>query len=358
MSTTRVPSDLNDTEALINADHDGLLRAVSMAGAQVRATAAAVDEGALDELRTGDRPRSVIWVAGRGPAETAGAILAATLGGSAAEPIVTAPEVPPWIGPLDVLVVAGNDPGDPVLAAAVATGVRRGARVVVAAPAEGPLRDAAAGRAAVLAPRLPVPDEFALSRYLAVGLATLHAVDPAIRVDLAALADQLDHEALRNSAAREVFTNAAKALAQRLSAGGVVLAGDSSATLALARHLSAILLRVGHRVVAAAGLPDALVALHSGAGFGGGLSDVDALFHDEQIDGPLPDRLRVVVLTLAAERAALSARVEHFTEVEVVGAEDVPDAATDPVDVGSAEQQLALLALRIEMAAVYLGLAE
>jgi hypothetical protein len=100
------------------------------------------------------------------------------------------------------------------------------------------------------------------------------------------------------------------------------------------------------------------VALHSGAGFGGGLSDVDALFHDEQIDGPLPDRLRVVVLTLAAERAALSARVEHFAEVEVVGAEDVPDAATDPVDVGSAEQQLALLALRIEMAAVYLGLAE
>jgi hypothetical protein len=144
-----------------------------------------------------------------------------------------------------------------VLAAAVATGVRRGARVVVAAPAEGPLRDAAGGRAAVLAPRLPVPDEFALSRYLAAGLATLHAVDPAIRVDLAALADELDHEALRNSAAREVFTNAAKALAQRLSDGGVVLAGDSSATLALARHLSAILLRVGHRVVAAAGLPDA-----------------------------------------------------------------------------------------------------
>ena len=172
------------------------------------------------------------------------------------------------------------------------------------------------------------------------------------------LADELDHEALRNSAAREVFTNAAKTLAQRLSSGNVVLAGDSAATLALARHLSALLLRVGHKVVAAAGLPDALVALRSGAGFGAGLSDVDALFHDEQIDGPLPDRLRILVLTLAAERAALAARVEHFAEVEVVGAEDVPDAATDPVAVGSAEQQLALLALRIEMAAVYLGLAE
>ena len=358
MNATRAALDLDDTEALIVADHDGLLRAVSMAGAQVRSTAAAVDEGALDELRTGDRPRSVIWVSGRGAAESAGAMLSATLGGSAAEPIVTAAEAPPWVGPLDVLIVAGDDAGDPSLTAATAIGVRRGARVVVAAPFEGPLRDAGAGRVAVLAPRLGVPDEFALSRYLAAGLATLHAVDPAIRADLPALADELDGEALRDSAAREVFTNAAKALAQRISSGNVVLAGDSAATLALARHLSGILLRVGHRGVAAVGLSDALVALHSGAGLGSALSDVDALFHDEQFDGPLPDRLRVLALTLAAERAQLSARVERFTEVDVVGAEDVPDAATDAVAVGSPEQQLALLALRIEMAAVYLRLGE
>ena len=50
--------------------------------------------------------------------------------------------------------------------------------------------------------------------------------------------------------------------------------------------------------------------------------------------------------------------MERFTEVDVVGAEDVPDAGTEPVAVGSPEQQLALLALRIEMAAVYLRLGE
>ena len=65
-----------------------------------------------------------------------------------------AAEAPPWVGPLDVLIVAGDDPGDPALVGAAASGVRRGARVVVVAPYEGPLRDITAGRVAVLEPRL------------------------------------------------------------------------------------------------------------------------------------------------------------------------------------------------------------
>jgi hypothetical protein len=359
VSATRATLELDDSEGLIAADHGGLLRAASMAGAQVRATAAAVDEGILDAVRSGGRPRSVIWVAGRGSAESAGAMLAATLSGSAAEPFVTAVGAPPWIGPLDVLVVAGDDPGDPALVAAAATGVRRGARVVVAAPDEGPLRDVTAGRAAALAPRLWVPDEFALCRYLAAGLATMQAVDPALPVNLAALADELDAEAFRNSASREVFTNAAKALAQRIADRSVVLAGDSAATLALARHCSVALLRIGHRVVAPAGLTDALVALHTAGGirFGGPVSDVAALFHDEQIDGELPERLRVLVLTLAAERQVVTARVAGAADVDLVGVEDVPDTTAAAVDTGQPEQQLAMLAVRLEMAAVYLRLA-
>lgn len=51
----------------------------------------------------------------------------------------------------------GRRPRRPALVAAAATGVRRGARVVVAAPYEGPLRDATAGHAALLAPRLGFP---------------------------------------------------------------------------------------------------------------------------------------------------------------------------------------------------------
>jgi hypothetical protein len=266
----------------------------------------------------------------------------------------------PWIGPLDVLVVAGDDPGDPVLVSAAATAVRRGARVVVATPYEGPMRDATAGRAAVLAPRLWVPEEFGLCRFLAVGLATLAAVDPATApsdtVSLAAIADELDAEALRNSVSREVFTNPAKALAERMSNRPVVLAGDGQATVALARHAVAVLLRIAGRPVAGAGLADAMVALRHGSVTG--YSDpVDSLFHDEEIDGPLPTRPRVLALTLDAERPVLAARIAGMDGVDLVGVEDVGEAGSVPESNSSTAQQLATLAVRLEMAAVYLRLA-
>jgi hypothetical protein len=351
--------DIDDTDNLIAADREALLRSSATAGAQVRSTAAALDEGALDSVRGRDRPRTVVWVAGRGTAGTAGAMLAATLGGLAAEPIVVAAEAPPWIGALDVVVVAGDDPGDPALVDAAATGVRRGARVVVAAPYEGPLRDTTAGRVAVLEPRVRVPDEFRLSRYLAAGLAVLHSVDAGLNTDLATLADELDNEALQNSAGREVFTNPAKALASRVSGHRVALAGDCPATLALARHGSSVLLRIGQQVVAASGLSDALVAVQETAA----LDDpADALFHDEEIDGPLPERLRVLALTLGAERPIVAARIAGLADVDLVSAEDMPQLtdsppeASTPAGLRRAEHQLAILAVRLEMAAVYVRL--
>ena len=230
--------------------------------------------------------------------------------------------------------------------------------MVVAAPYDGPLREATAGRVAVMEPRLPVPDEFGLCRYLAAGLAALQSVDPKLRVDLAALADELDAEALRNSAGREVFTNPAKALVGRMSRRRVVLAGDCAATLALARHGSSVLLRIAHQVAAATGLADALVALRAVAE-SGSLDPDEALFHDEEIDGPVAERLRVLTLTLDTERTVVASRVAQLDDVDLVGAEDVPDVSDDrsaPVGAQRAEQQLAILAVRLEMAAVYLRL--
>jgi hypothetical protein len=357
---TQSAVDLDDVEGLLAADRDGLLRAASMAGAQVRATAAALDEGDLDSLTSDQPPRTIIWVAGRGNAETAGAMLSATLGGSVGAPIVVASEAPPWIGALDVLILAGDDPGDQALVSAAATGVRRGARIAVVAPYEGPLRDATAGRSAALAPRLQVRDEFGLTRYLAAGLAVLHTVDPGLHVDLSALADELDAEAFRNSAGRELFTNPAKTLADRMSGRDVVLAGDNPATLALARHGAAVLLRIAHQSVAAVGLADALVALHGGLGNEPG--GAQSIFHDEQIDGPLPRRLRTFVLTTDSERPVVLARVGGLDDVSVINAEDVPealgmvDAPPAVAPPGRPEQQLAMLAVRLEMTATYLRL--
>jgi hypothetical protein len=220
----------------------------------------------------------------------------------------------------------------------------------------------------VLATRLPVPDEFGLCRYLAVGLATAQAVDPKLRTDLAALADALDAEALRNSATRELFTNPAKTLAERISGRRIALAGDGPATLALARHGSSMLLRIANQAVGAAGLADAVTALRSGPM---GQSSVDALFHDEEFDGPLPDRLRVLALTLRAERTVVAARVAGLDDVHLVAADDVPALPDGPAEIagdlpsapvggatpaGTPPAQLALLAVRLEMAAVYLRL--
>ena len=366
MSAAPAVVDLDDTDGLLEADRDGLLRAAAMAGASVRATAAAIDEGALAALAGITRPRTVVWVAGRGPAQAAGSMLTAALAGSAGEPLVVAAESPPWIGPLDVLVVAGDDPGDPVLVNAAGIAVRRGAAVVVAAPYAGPLRDATAGRAAVLEPRLWVPDDFGLCRFLAAGLATLAVVDAAVTVDLAALADALDAEALRDGINRELFTNPAKALADRMSGRPVVLAGDCPTTQALARHGAATALRVAGRLVTAAGVADAVVALRAGALAARAADSVDALFHDEEIDGPRPGRPRVIALSLTAERPVLAARLAGLDDVELLGPEDTGEgpppadgAPADALDVSAAriEAQLGVLALRLELAAVYLRLA-
>ncbi|MDX1880247.1 TobH protein [Mycolicibacterium sp. 141076] len=360
MSAAPATLDLDDVEGLIAADRDGLLRAASMAGAQTRAVAAALTEGQLDELRSDQRPRTVTWVCGRGMSGApgaAGTVLAAALGATSAIPLVVTPDVPPWIGALDVVVVAGDDAADPALVTAVATGVRRGARVIVVAPNDGPLRDAAAGRAVVLPPRLGVPDDFGLTRYLAAGLATMMVVDPALRIDLEALADELDAEALRNSAAREIFTNPAKNLAERMSGRQVVLAGEGAAMLALVRHAATVLLRVAHQLVTATGGSDALVALHGGLGRETvEMSYEDSLFHDPEIDGPVPARVRTVVLCADEERPGVIARMDALGgDVDVLSADDVPDAGLQ-VPGSRLEQQIAMLAVRLEMTAVYLKL--
>ena len=352
--------DLDDAEGLLAADRQGLLRAASMAGAQVRATASALGEGELDAVRSDSPPRTVVWVAGRGSAVTAGTMLAAVLSGTLPAPMVVATAAPPWIGALDVLIVAGDNPGDPTLVSAAATGVRRGARVVVVAPYEGPLRDATAGRSVALPPRLPVPEDFTLARYLAAGLAALEVIAPGVRVDLSALADELDAEAFRNSAARDVFTNPAKDLTQRMVGRDVVFAGDTPATLTLARHACTVMLRVAQKTAAAAGLADVLVAV--GAGWGRAGAQEASIFHDDEIDGPLPQRARTIVLTSDADRPAISARLRGFDDVSVVNANDVPElgrvgeeepgSTATPGD-NRPEQQLAMLAVRLEMAAVY-----
>jgi hypothetical protein len=340
--------DLDDADGLLAADRDGSLHAASMAGGQVRAVGVAVAEGALESLTSGERPRAVVWVGGRGTASTAGAVLAGALVDTASVPLVIAPRAPVWVGPLDVMVVTGHDAGDPVLSAAVEVGTRRGARVVIAAPEEGPLSDSGAGRAISLPPRLPVPDTFGLSRNLAVGLAVLDAVDHAVPTDLMATADEVDGEVSRNTVSREVFTNAAKALSIRLTSGSAVLCGDRPVTLALAQHGAATLLKLTQRTVTAAALADALSA--SRDALPGNRYSGESIFHDEYIDGPRADGPpRILALATDVDHLTVTAQLEGIDDTEVVGTTDPSGVATRPSELS----QLMMLVVRLEMAAVY-----
>jgi hypothetical protein len=356
--------DLDDAASLEAADTPGVLRSAATGGAQVRATAAAVAEDVLSRL-VGLRPRSVVIVAGSGRAYRAAALLSAAVGGHAGIPIVIADTTPPWAGPLDVLVVAGDDAGDPRLAEAVDRGVRRGAEVVVATPDEGPVRAAAAGRAIVLPPRVPVLGQNTLLRHLSVGMAVLGVVDPAhsgrLLPELGRLADALDAEAVVDQPRNEVFHNPAKALAARMQGHRLVLTGDTPATTELAEHAAEVLLRVAGRVTVALTLSEVVAAapeLRAGPTTSG--AAYDPLFHDEELDGPAPrDPIRVFALTTDPDPRAAQRRIAMLPDADIVtAAVDADEAASRPA--GASEpgelEQLAVLAVRLELAAAYVKL--
>ncbi|MFC4375297.1 tobH protein [Nocardia halotolerans] len=379
--------DLDDAASLEAADTAGALRSAASGGAQVRATAAAVVESSLTERLSPLRPRSLVLVAGSGRAARAAGLLVATLGDRAGLPIVTVTALPPWVGPLDVVLVAGDDAGDPRLIDAVDRALRRSAEVVIAAPNEGPLRAVAAGRAIVLEPRVPVLDHNRLLRFLAAGIAVVRGVDAqrsgAITPDLTALADVLDAEALRGGPHNEVFHNPAKTLAARMQGVGVVLAGDSPAAVELAGHGAEVLLQSAGKLVSAADLADTVASVgRLAASAGSAAPGFDPLFHDEELDGPAPvDRVRVLALSVHPDRATARRKLAVFegagaglVDADLVHADvdllqtqlaepgTAPAAESAAADSaaggghGSELVQLAVLALRLDMAAAYLRL--
>lgn len=388
--------DLDDAEALQRADTRGVLRSSASAGAQVRAVASAVEDGVLRGL-DGIRPRAVVLVAGRGSAGRAAAIVVGALAGAVDVPLVRADRTPSWTGSLDLVVVAGDDAGDPVLAQAIADAVRRGAETVVTLPDEGPVGAAGAGYALRLPPRVSVLDANRMTHHLAAMLAVLAAIGGKVGQiqgsarELSQLADVLDGEALRGGPSRPVFSNAAKTLAARIQApgsAGTVLAGDRPGTSALAEHAAAALLSTGGISAAAVELIDALAAPRQvGAGA------TDSIFYDPQFDEPsaaLP--LRVFVLSSAADSRETGMRMAGLPDAELVLAGDEPaagiedggldeeafghratgpsggaggDAGVRPGPAMAAAElddrpeitQLSVLAVRWELAAAYLSLA-
>jgi hypothetical protein len=71
--------------------------------------------------------------------------------------------------------------------------------------------------------------------------------------------------------------------------------------------------------------------------------------------------VRTFVLTTDAERSVVVSRVAGLDDVDVITAEDVPEASDTQAaavtpETGRPERQLAMLAVRLEMTATYLRL--
>ena len=349
MPTVLDDSLLDDPARLAEADTQGLLRAAAMAGAQVRATTeVAADTELADRLDLG-RPRAVVLVVRPGVGRALTKLLAALLAPSCPVPVVVTDAVPSWIGALDVVFAHTDDPSDRELAAGIERASRYGATVVLSGPQEGPVAASIAGKGLLMAPRMPVPSELTFARGLAAGLLTANALGLLV-ADLEQLADQLDAEAERGHLGRDSFANPAKALALRLADRVPMLWGLDPSAVAVADHAAYELGAFAGVVCDAADYRQARArpALLRAALLGSGEQDI---FADPDLDesGLKP---RILLLAVHTGQTADAARYEASHTLPGAGIIAPADeiAGPEPVRAG-------VLALRFELAAVYLGLA-
>lgn len=348
-----MPDDtlLDDPARLTEADTEGLLRAAAQAGAQVRSVLELAGEfGVANGLRD-FRPRALILVARPGHGRAIADLLTALLGPACPVPVVITEEVPSWVGPLDVVIAHTEDPGDRVLAESIGRATRYGATTVLTAPPDGPVAAAGAGKAHLLPPRVPVPPGFAFPRALAAGLFVVRTLG-LLTTDLDMIADELDKEAEKGHLAHESFVNPAKSLALRLADRVPLLWGLDPAGTAVAHHARHVLAAHAGFVCDVGSYADAQTrfALHRAAvraTSGQGIFDDP----DDYVGDPTA-MLRVQLLAVAAGPVADAAR--HMAAETLPGA----DVLVPADEVGADEPtRAAVLALRFELAALYLGLA-
>jgi hypothetical protein len=282
-------------------------------------------------------------------------------------PVVTTRSVPMWVGALDIVLANTTDPGDRELAEGLDRAVRRGAQVVLSAPADGPVAAAAAGRSVLLIPPIEVPPGLTLPRNLTAGLLLLDALE-LLATDPEVLAGELDREAERDYVAHEALVNPAKSLALRLRGRTPLLWGTDPVATAVAGHCAGALAAHAGVVAHAAGFHEAaaLPVLRQQASHASGEAEI---FRDpfedpfegrseEQSRGGMP-AMRPVLLGVLAEARDVP---ERMAAVDALPGADVVTADEELMvrqgDPGAAACAAAVLALRFDFAALYLGLSQ
>lgn len=376
---------LDDEQALLALDSRHTLRALALAGAQVRHAIDLSADAGPERLLGGDRPRSV---------------LVASLGGSAvvaevlellAEPGSPVPlhcrrnvPLPGWVGALDLVVAvsrSGRAEGPLALAVEAA---RRGASLLTVGAPGSPLAQVSAQARGIHIDVPPGPcgstgsSRTSLWAMLTPVVLAAHALG-IVSADaevLARVADRLDAQAGVFRPGSETFVNPAKSLAMQLAEGVPVVLGDGALTGVAARRAAAMLARTA-RVPATWGeLPDdasQVVSTFGGPFADGFTSEATAagsrgssgagpaydIFADPYLDGPPAPSLRLLLLRDRLEESAEAAATPSARLADAVAqtARDagvrVSEHSSDP---GHPLERLAGLVALTDFTATYLAL--
>ncbi|MHA6760379.1 SIS domain-containing protein [Streptacidiphilus sp. PAMC 29251] len=322
---------LDDPDTLARADTSGVLLDLATAGATVRNAVRLAGEAGLDRLRPEGRPRAVL-VAGHGIAALAGDAFAVLMGGACPVSVLRAStsddsvtraidftsgllwSVPGWAGPSDLLVVLSTTGTEPGLVSLIEQAYVRGCTVVVVAPVESPLSEAALQTrglplpyvSAVLGDErigrdrdLPRDTPSSFWGLLAPAVALAHRIGLVTTpFSLSATADRLDEVAVRCRPRAETYGNPAKTLAVQLDGVLPLLWSDSPCTEVAARRFVQMLTDQAGRPALQGTLPEALTTqrgLLAGHLAADEAEDEDDFFRDRTEE---PDTLRLKVVLL------------------------------------------------------------
>lgn len=302
---------------MTSAEHnlqEALFFRLSGEGAALRAAAAAAREGAFANLA---RPRCVVIVVGDRRAQLA-AEVACQLAADARCPIAVTRALPNYVGALDLVIVADEDPGS-YLALALDEAQRRGACTVLVDPGEGPLR-AAAGRDTVVVSRPAMAPGGSFNGYLGVIASVLTEVGvsnlaPAGIVEEIAAA--VDEDIAACAPHRDLTVNPARQAAHWLVGRRLAVATLRGASEPLAQ-LGALHFREAGRLAHAAAVEDLAESMPLL------LQDADSpardIFYDPYIDGGdthSADPLGALILATAEQAALLYDRFDGATWARV-----------------------------------------
>lgn len=206
--------------------HEGLRRLAST-GARIRRAALSEPVGHLERA---DRPRGILALGAEAR------LIRAVLEGTCPVPFMAwpGPGLPAWVGPLDLAVVLGDDDTPEWVLQCAVEAMRRGATMIVAAPAGSRLARLTASPATTL---IPAVEADPLSAAVAV-LSLLGDLGLGPEVHTAHVADAADLVAEACAPGRDLSDNPGKELALYLADtlpliwGGTVLAGRASRRIA------------------------------------------------------------------------------------------------------------------------------